>query len=193
VVKRIFDLVCAGLGLLVLSPLFLAIAVAVKLSGPGPVFFRQERVGQDFVRFRIYKFRTMTGDNAANVLLTVRGDPRVTSAGRFLRRTKFDELPQLINVVRGEMSLVGPRPEVPKYVEMYHDDYEEILTVRPGITDEASVQYRNEESVLAEAEDPQETYVKEVLPKKIALAKQYLRQRNLIHDIQIVLRTLTGL
>jgi lipopolysaccharide/colanic/teichoic acid biosynthesis glycosyltransferase len=192
VAKRVFDLIGSAVGLLVLSPLFLIIAVAVKLSSRGPVFFRQERMGRGFIRFRIVKFRTMLVNDADSSMITVRGDPRITPFGRFLRKTKLDELPQLFNVLKGDMSLVGPRPEVPHYVEMFRDDYEEILTVRPGITDQASVQFRDEEGILAASDDTMQTYVKEILPRKIVLAKEYVRQRTFRLDMLLIIRTITG-
>ena len=191
--KRTFDLLCAALGLAIFSPLLIVVAAWIKLSSRGPVFFRQERVGRNFTAFRIFKFRTMELHEAPDPLITVKGDRRVTPLGRFLRATKIDELPQLINVLKGEMSLVGPRPEVPEYVERFHADYEEILRVRPGMTDEASVLYRNEEEILARADDPHAVYIREVLPKKISLAKEYLRQSSFRHDISLILRTFARL
>jgi len=193
VLKRTFDFVCAALGLAILSPLFLGVAAAIKLTSRGPVYFRQQRMGINFTPFKIFKFRTMEKNDATDSLITVRGDQRVTPFGRFLRDTKIDELPQLINVLKGEMSLVGPRPEVPEYVEKFHSDYEEILRVRPGMTDEASVLYRNEEDILAQAGDPQTAYVNEVLPKKIGLAKAYLRKHSFLYDLSLIARTLARL
>jgi lipopolysaccharide/colanic/teichoic acid biosynthesis glycosyltransferase len=193
VLKRTFDLIAATLGLIILSPFFLAIAASVKLSSPGPVFFRQERIGRNFVPFRIFKFRTMEVCDAPESLITIKGDPRVTPFGRFLRETKLDELPQLINVLKGEMSLVGPRPEVLEYVGQFRADYEEILRVRPGMTDEASVVYRNEEKLLAGADDPHDAYIRIVLPKKISLAKEYVRKRSFSHDLSLIIRTLARL
>lgn len=176
-----------------LWPFFLMIAAAIKLSSPGPVFFRQERFGKNFVPFRIFKFRTMSVRDTPDSLITVRGDKRVTPLGNFLRETKLDELPQLFNVLKGDMSIVGPRPEVAEYVERFRADYEEILQVRPGITDEASVLYRHEEEILAVADDPHDAYIRIVLPKKIALAKDYLRKRSFGHDLLLVWRTFTRL
>jgi len=193
VLKRTFDLVAATLGLIFLSPFFLAIALSIKLSSRGPVFFRQERLGRNFVPFRIFKFRTMELRDSPDVLITVKGDKRITPFGQVLRQTKLDELPQLFNVIRGDMSIVGPRPEVAEYVERFRADYEEILQVRPGITDEASVFYRHEEAILAEADDPHEAYLNFVLPKKIEIAKEYLRRRGFIHDLTLIWRTLTRL
>jgi lipopolysaccharide/colanic/teichoic acid biosynthesis glycosyltransferase len=187
--KRIFDCVCASLGLIVVSPLLLLFAIAVKLSSRGPVFFRQERIGKDFLAFDIIKFRTMR-EGMDGPPITARGDRRVTPVGRFLRRTKMDELPQLWNVVKGEMSLVGPRPEVRKYVERFREDYEEILEVRPGITDEASITFRREDTLLASAADPEEKYVIDILPKKIAMAREYVHTRTFFGDLVLILRTI---
>ena len=191
--KRTFDLVAASLGLIILSPIFLGIALSIRFSSRGPVFFRQERIGRNFVPFRILKFRTMELRDTPDSLITVKGDRRVTPFGRVLRQTKLDELPQLLNVLRGDMSLVGPRPEVKEYVERFRADYEEILQVRPGITDEASVQYRHEEAILADADDPHEAYIRFVLPKKIELAKDYLHKRSFGHDLWLIWRTFTQL
>ena len=171
-------------------PVFLAAAVLVKLSGPGPVLYRQERVGRDFRPFQICKFRTMTNGAGAGLPITVRGDRRVTPVGRLLRRTKLDELPQLINVLKGEMSLVGPRPEVPRYVAMFRKDYEAILLIRPGITDEASMAFRDEETILSQAADPQETYLRDILPRKIALGRHYVQTRTFRGDLAIIARTI---
>ncbi|MEW5874561.1 MAG: sugar transferase [Candidatus Zixiibacteriota bacterium] len=190
--KRLFDVVAATLGLLVLSPVFLMISLAVKLSGPGPVFFRQERIGRRFQPFTILKFRSMR-PGSEGPPLTVRGDERITAVGRLLRRTKLDELPQLWNVLKGEMSLVGPRPEVRSYVEMFRNDYEEILTLRPGITDQASVEFRDEEVRLAQSADPDALYRSEILPRKIRLAKDYVRTRNGWSDFLLLLRTVLHL
>jgi len=192
--KRAFDIIIAASGLLILSPLFLLAAASIKVSSPGPVFFRQRRVGRGFRPFSIYKFRTMTHDaQARGPLITVGSDPRITPVGRFLRKTKFDELPQLVNVLKGDMSLVGPRPEIRQYVELFRRDYEEILKIRPGITDLASLKYRDEAAILSKACDPENEYRLKVLPEKIRLAKDYIRQSSLLFDLQLVLRTLVKL
>jgi lipopolysaccharide/colanic/teichoic acid biosynthesis glycosyltransferase len=181
----------AAVGLLLLSPLLVAVALLVRLTSPGPVFFRQERMGRGFRPFRIYKFRSMVEDAPrTGSSVTFGADPRITSVGRFLRATKIDELPQLINVLLGDMSLVGPRPEVPKYVEMFRADYEAILRVRPGITDLASIKYRNEAELLGRAEDPEKEYVAHVLPEKIRLAKEYVQDPSLWLDLMIILKTI---
>ena len=190
-IKRLLDIVGSAVGLLVLSPLLLAAAVAIKLTSPGPVLFTQERVGRDFRPFRILKLRTMRMHvGGQQPQITAAGDPRVTGVGRLLRKFKIDELPQLVNVLRGDMSLVGPRPEVAKYVEMFREDYAEVLRCRPGITDLASIEYRHEENILAAASDPEHAYVTAVLPHKIALAKDYVRTRSTLRDLQIIARTL---
>lgn len=191
--KRAFDLVFSTLGLIVLLPIIIVSAAGVTLSSPGPIFFRQERVGRHFKVFRICKFRTMRSDAPSDPPITVYGDPRVTRFGRILRRSKLDEIPQLFNVLVGDMSLVGPRPEVPYYVEMFHSDYEEILRVRPGITDEASIEFRHEGALLAAAPDPQDFYLKNVLPRKIQLARKYVRNGRLVDDLSIIFRTLMHL
>jgi lipopolysaccharide/colanic/teichoic acid biosynthesis glycosyltransferase len=192
VLKRVFDLVTAGTSLVILAPVLLAVAAAVRVSSRGPIIFAQERVGRGFKTFRILKFRTMFVDAAARGgQLTVGAfDPRITPVGRFLRRTKLDELPQLWNVVWGDMSLVGPRPEVPKYVEMFHSDYVEILRVRPGITDPASLKYRHEADELAAAGDPEAEYIQRILPDKIAISKRYIESSSLVGDAGVLLRTL---
>jgi lipopolysaccharide/colanic/teichoic acid biosynthesis glycosyltransferase len=188
--KRLFDIVVALGALLFLFPLFLIVAVAIKWDSPGPVFFRQRRIGRGFRPFFIYKFRTMT-DNRQNAgaLFTIRHDPRITRVGRFLRKSKIDELPQLINVLKGEMTFVGPRPEVPSYVELFRADYEEILRVRPGITDLASIKYRDEASVLAQSPDPEAEYVNRVLPDKIKLSKEYISHSSFLFDLRLMFKT----
>ncbi|MBX7167430.1 MAG: sugar transferase [Pirellulales bacterium] len=189
--KRAFDVAAAGTGLLLVSPVLLAAALAVKLDSPGPVFFRQQRVGRGFRPFRIYKFRSMVVDAPKlGAQITAGRDPRITRVGHWLRKTKVDELPQLINVVAGDMSLVGPRPEVPKYVEMFRQDYADVLLVRPGITDLASVKYRDESEILAAAADPEREYVERVLPDKIRLAREYIPQASLAFDVRLILQTL---
>ncbi len=185
------DMVAAGLGLLVLSPLLAIVALLVRCGSPGPALFRQERMGRNFRPFQILKFRTMVQDAPQRGgPITFGADPRITPLGGILRKTKLDELPQLINVVKGDMSLVGPRPEVPRYVEMFRGDYAEILQVRPGITDLASIRYRDEAAVLGAAANPEEEYVRRVLPEKIRLAKEYVERRSLRLDLTIIFGTL---
>ncbi len=191
--KRVFDLVGAGAGLLLLSPLLLLIALAVRLDSPGPVLFRQERVGRGGRTFRIHKFRTMR-HGAAGAAITVGADARITRVGAFLRRHKLDELPQLIDVLQGSMSLVGPRPEVPRYVALYPQAVrEKVLSVRPGLTDLASIEYRDESEQLARAADPEHEYVHVVLPRKLALAQAYVEQASLATDLRLIARTLAVL
>ena len=174
--KRAFDIVASGLGLLVLSPLLLGVALLIKLSSRGPVLFRHERVGRNFRPFSMYKFRTMVPDAPRlGGPLTAGDDPRITTIGRVLRKTKVDELPQLFNVLRGEMSLVGPRPEVPCYVDMYRQEYQEILKARPGITDLASLKYRHEEQILGQLPNPEEEYVETFCRKRFGSAKSISR------------------
>lgn len=193
-IKRAFDITAAASGLVLLTPVLALVACLVKLSSPGPVWFRQERIGRAFRPFWIYKFRTMVQDAPARGrAITVGQDPRITRIGRILRKLKVDELPQLLNVVKGDMSLVGPRPEVPRYVELFRADYEVILQVRPGITDLASLTYRDEAAVLAEADDPEEAYLRRVLPEKIRLAQDYVRQRSLAWDLRLIVQTLVRL
>ncbi|MDA1354159.1 MAG: sugar transferase [bacterium] len=188
--KRVLDFAVALSGLYILFPFFVLIAICIKIDTKGPVFYRQERVGKQFKHFRLFKFRSMVVDADKKGLgITAKGDARITIMGRFLRRTKIDELPQLINVLLGDMSLVGPRPEIPKYVEMAYDDFKELLRVRPGITDPATLEYRYEEEVLAEFEDKEKGYIEQVLPEKIKLSKSYLEKITFISDLRLILRT----
>jgi lipopolysaccharide/colanic/teichoic acid biosynthesis glycosyltransferase len=194
ILKRIFDIVVSFVGLVILSPLFLILAIAIARDSKGPVFFKQTRVGRNGVPFKIYKFRTMVEDaEARGMQLTVGDDSRITNVGTFLRKTKIDELPQLINVFKGEMSFVGPRPEVPKYVGLYTEDQRQVLMVRPGITDLASIEYRNESELLATADNPEKVYIEEVMPRKIELNKEYIRCTSLGLDIRIIIRTILAI
>jgi len=190
--KRLFDLLGASLALLLLSPLMLAIAAAIKLDSRGPVFFRQQRVGRHGVLFRIHKFRTMVADAPQRgPALTVGADARITRVGRWLRRTRLDELPQFIDVLAGHMSLVGPRPEVPQYVACYPAALRErALSVRPGITDPSSLLYLDESEQLARAADPEREYIEVILPRKLQCAADYAAQANLRSDFGVLLRTL---
>ena len=190
--RRVFDVAASLLGILITSPLWILAALAIVLTSHGPVFFRQERMGRHFQPFRIVKFRTMS-DGTDVAPLTARGDQRVTMVGRFLRLTKIDELPQLLNVLTGEMSIVGPRPELSQFVELFRSDYEELLQVRPGITDEASIAFRHEDAILATSTDPQKLYRESILPQKIAMSKQYQKRRTLARDLWVILRTLARL
>jgi lipopolysaccharide/colanic/teichoic acid biosynthesis glycosyltransferase len=188
--KRSFDIVAALAALICLSPLFLIAAVLIKLDSPGPIFFKQERIGLRFRRFQILKFRTMAQNaSTSGKPITVGEDPRITRVGWFLRKSKIDELPQLLNVLKGEMTFVGPRPEVPQYVEMFREDYKEILKVRPGITDLASIKYRDEAAFLGQSENPEMEYVRRVLPDKIQLGKEYIRRSSLFFDVTLIFKT----
>jgi len=192
--KRIFDVVFSSIGLVLLSPLMAVIAAVVKLQDGGPVFYLQKRIGMGLKPFKIIKFRTMVaGADSEGPAITSSGDPRVTRFGKFLRKLKFDEFPQLINVLKGDMSLVGPRPEVGKYVSAFLDDFGEILRVRPGITDYASIMFRDEEELLSKAEDPEALYMTTVLPTKLGLNRQYVQGCCLTGDFKIIIRTLTAL
>jgi len=190
--KRAFDLIFAALGIVCLSPLFLVIAACIKLDSQGPVFFRQERVGRHGKVFRIHKFRTMcVGAETAGPLITRSGDSRVTRMGKTLRKFKLDELPQLIDVVRGEMSLVGARPEVPRYVQYYPPQTKALLlSMSPGITDPAAIIYKREEELLAASDDPEREYVENILPHKLRYYEEYAKHRSMWSDVVIILRTL---
>jgi lipopolysaccharide/colanic/teichoic acid biosynthesis glycosyltransferase len=189
--KRLFDILFSFIGLLLLQPLFVVIAIMIKVGSTGPVFFRQERVGKNFRGFTIYKFRTMVLDAEKKGLrITSGGDNRITRVGRMLRRFKIDELPQLYNVLKGDMSLVGPRPEVTRYVEWYKEDYERILSVRPGITDISSLTFRNEESILQGKDDPERYYVHVLLPEKMRLAREYIQNVSFFYDVRLIFKTL---
>jgi len=191
--KRIFDVVVAALALLLLAPLLLVVALLIRLDSPGPVFFRQERVGRHGVPFRIHKFRTMR-EGAAGLAITVGADPRITKAGAFLRRTRIDELPQLIDVLQGTMSLVGPRPEVPRYVALYPPALRErALAVRPGITDPVALDFIDEAALLAAAADPEREYVEHILPVKVQRQADYAERASLATDIAVLCRTVAVL
>lgn len=188
--KRAFDILFALALLLLLFPLLLLFALAVAFTSPGGAFFRQTRVGKEGLPFRLLKFRTMRPGSEAQGQLTIGGrDPRITGVGYFLRKTKLDELPQLWNVLIGDMSVVGPRPEVPKYVDMYSMEDRAILSVRPGITGLASINYIDENEMLARAEDPERAYIEEVMPAKLALDLKYVKERSFGLDLRIILST----
>ena len=192
--KRLFDVVVASLGLVALCPLFVLISVWVKLESPGPVFFRQARVGRGGKIFYIHKFRTMVADaEQKGAQLSVDGDARVTRSGALLRRFRLDELPQLVDVVVGNMSLVGPRPEVPRYMAYYPEDVRRrVLSVRPGTTDRASIEFRDEGRMLAASSRPEATYVEEILPRKWQYYQEYVRGRTFWGDVGLILRTLAA-
>jgi lipopolysaccharide/colanic/teichoic acid biosynthesis glycosyltransferase len=192
--KRAFDLALTVPALLLCSPELFAVAMLIKLDDGGPVFFRQERVGFRGRPFQMWKFRTMIVDaERRGGQLTIGGDPRVTRVGRFLRRTKLDELPQLFNVVRGEMSLQGPRPEVPRYVALYSPEQRRVLELVPGITDPASIAYRDESELLAEAADPERTYVEQIMADKIRINLEYADRATLWSDLGVLFRTFVRL
>jgi lipopolysaccharide/colanic/teichoic acid biosynthesis glycosyltransferase len=190
--KRLFDIVCSLTGLIILAPFFIIIALLIKITSNGPVFFRQVRVGRFGHEFSIHKFRTMViNAEAIGPQITIGADGRVTKVGSYLRKYKLDELPQLIDVLLGYMSLVGPRPEVPKYVATYPNEIKEIiLSVRPGITDWASIKMIDENLLLAKAENPKQAYIEVILPQKLAYAIKYVKTRSLLIDLQIILATL---
>jgi len=191
--KRAFDLVASAAGLVILAPLFVAVAIAIKLDSPGPVFYRATRTGKDDVHFRLIKFRSMAaGADRQGPGITAAGDRRVTRVGRVLRRTKIDELPQLFNVLKGDMSLVGPRPEDPRYVALYTDEQRRVLNVRPGLTSPASLVYRHEEALLT-GDDWERVYVEQVLPDKLALDLRYVETASLGSDLGIIVRTVGAL
>ena len=189
--KRLFDILFAASALLALAPLMAALALWVRLDSPGPVLYRQTRVGRGGRHFRIAKFRTMrVGADQAGPAITVGADPRITRAGHFLRRTKLDELPQFVNVLWGDMSVVGPRPEVPRYVALYPPDVaQQVFSMRPGITDLASLAFRDESALLAQSSDPERTYVHEILPAKLRYACEYACTQSLWLDLRIIART----
>jgi lipopolysaccharide/colanic/teichoic acid biosynthesis glycosyltransferase len=191
--KRGFDIVASFTTLVLMLPLMALIALLIKLDSEGPVFFKQERIGKRFRPFWIYKFRTMRKPSMEKGRqITIGNDPRITRIGRMLRQTKLDELPQLINIVKGEMSFVGPRPEVPRYVQLYQQEYQEILTVRPGLTDLASLKYRDEAVLLARAANPEEEYITRVLPDKIRLSKDYIRRSSFLYDLGLIRKTISA-
>ena len=198
--KRIFDLIFTVPGLIVLLPFFVLITLWIKLDSRGPVFYLQERVGRYGETFKIYKFRTMV-KNADKIggAITIGDDPRITKSGKFLRKYKIDELPQLINVLKGEMSLVGPRPEVSKYVNLYTSEQREVLNLIPGITDPASIKYRNENILLAASRDtyeasydPEQVYIQEIMPDKIRINLEYASKATVLTDFKVVIKTIFG-
>ena len=188
--KRIFDIVASGFGLLVMSPVFLILAIWIKLDSKGPVFYRQVRVGRKNRDFRIFKFRSMRVGADKMGLITVGGhDPRVTRSGYFIRKYKLDEFPQLINVFIGDMSLVGPRPEVRKYVDLYTSEQMQVFDVRPGVTSLASIRYRNENELLEKVEDSDQYYINVVMQDKLAIDLEYIRNVSFGYDIRLVFQT----
>ena len=188
--KRIFDIISSLFGLILLAPFMIIIAILIKIDSKGPVFFKQVRVTRNGREFKIFKYRTMRVGSDKYSQITIGKDSRITKVGDFLRRYKLDEIPQLINVLLGDMSLVGPRPEVPKYVVLYTEEQREILKVRAGITDYASIEFSNENDILANEVDPEKAYIEKIMPKKIELNKKYLSEISVITDIKIILLTI---
>ncbi|MGZ3866710.1 MAG: sugar transferase [Bacteroidia bacterium] len=189
--KRCFDIVFAIIGILFFSPFLILIAIAIMVDSRGGIFYKQVRVGKNNVDFKILKFRTMKVNSDKSGLLTVGArDNRITRVGYFLRKYKLDELPQLFNVLSGEMSFVGPRPEVRKYVEMYNAEQKKVLDVKPGITDYASIEYSNENEVLAKSNTPEQTYINEIMPHKLSLNLKYINEQSFFTDVRIIFRTI---
>ena len=188
---RFFDFILSLVGLVVLAPIFIVLAIWIKIDSKGPVFYKQVRVGQNGIDFGLFKFRSMVVDADKKGLITVGGrDPRITRSGYFIRKYKLDELPQLINVLLGDMSLVGPRPEVRKYVELYTDEQQRVLSVKPGITDYASIEYMDENEVLGKSSDPEKTYIEEIMPEKIKYNMKYIQNKNVSEYFKIIFLTL---
>lgn len=188
--KRLFDIICSLVGIIFLFPVFVIIVLAIVINSGFPIFYFQTRVGKSNRDFKLFKFRTMHTDADKKGLLTVGGrDPRVTPVGYYLRKFKLDELPQLFNVLFGSMSLVGPRPEVRKYVDMYNEEQKRVLEVKPGITDYASLEYINENELLAKSENPEQTYINEIMPAKLKLNMRYIEETGLLTDLTIITRT----
>ncbi len=189
--KRLFDIIASLCGLLILSPLFILIALFIVLGSGFPVFYLQNRVGKNNQDFKLFKFRTMRKDSDKKGLLTVGGrDPRVTGIGYYLRKYKLDELPQLLNVLFGTMSLVGPRPEVRKYVNLYTTEQQKVLQAKPGITDYASIEYFSENELLAQSDNPEKTYIEEIMPAKLKLNQRYISEQGILTDIKIIFKTI---
>ena len=187
---RFFDFILSLVGLVVLAPIFIVLAIWIKTDSKGPVFYKQVRVGQNGIDFGLFKFRSMVVDADKKGLITVGGrDPRITRSGYFIRKYKLDELPQLINVLVGDMSLVGPRPEVRKYVDLYTDEQQKVLSVKPGITDYASIEYMDENEILGKSSDPEKTYIEEIMPEKIKYNMKYINNKSLFEYFKIILLT----
>lgn len=188
---RFFDFILSLVGLVVLAPIFIVLAIWIKIDSKGSVFYKQVRVGQNGIDFGLFKFRSMVVDADKKGLITVGGrDPRITRSGYFIRKYKLDELPQLINVLVGDMSLVGPRPEVRKYVELYTDEQQKVLSVKPGITDYASIEYMDENEILGKSNDPEKTYIEEIMPEKIKYNMKYIQNKNVSEYFKIIFLTL---
>ncbi|QIG89174.1 sugar transferase [Chryseobacterium sp. POL2] len=192
--KRFFDIVLSLIGIIVLIPVYIIIAIAISLDSKGGVIYRQKRIGRNSVPFDVLKFRTMRPDSFSKGALTVGDrDPRVTKVGYFLRKYKLDELPQLFNVLLGDMSFVGPRPEVEKYTKLYNEEQKKVLSVRPGITDNASIKYRNESELLAKSQNPEQTYIDVIMPEKLTINLDYIEDNNVFKDIKIIFDTFSAI
>ena len=190
VAKRIFDCLFSSIGLIIISPIFILLSLLIALDSQGGIFYKQVRIGKNMRPFKLFKFRTMYANSDKKGLLTVGdNDNRITRVGYYLRKYKLDELPQLINVFIGDMSFVGPRPEVEKYVKLYNNEQQKVLSVKPGITDWASIRYVNESELLARSSEPEKTYINEIMPAKLAINLEYVKQNNLLIDIKIILHT----
>jgi lipopolysaccharide/colanic/teichoic acid biosynthesis glycosyltransferase len=190
-IKRFFDILFSSIGLIISLPVFIILAFAISLESRGGIFYRQERIGKNFKPFKLYKFRSMYSGSDKKGLLTVgEKDTRITKTGYFIRKYKLDELAQLINVLKGDMSLVGPRPEVKKYVELYNDEQKKVLLVKPGITDYASIEYFNENKLLENSPNPEKTYIEEIMPHKLSLNLKYIQEQSLLTDVKIILKTI---
>lgn len=191
VVKRVFDFLLSLFGIIILSPIFIIVSIAIKLDSKGSILFLQKRVGRYGKEFNIYKFRTMVTDaEKLGKQITVGKDNRITKVGAFLRKFKIDELPQLFNVVKGDMSLVGPRPEVPKYVALYNEEQKKVLDVRPGITDIASLRYKDENDILGKVDNPEEYYINVIMKDKLNLNLEYIEKGNVFFDIYLIFKTI---
>lgn len=190
-IKRLFDIVFSIFGLVLISPILIFISISIKLNSRGPIFYSQVRIGKNHIKFELLKFRTMVENADKGGLLTVGSrDSRVTKIGYYLRKFKLDELPQLLNIVKGEMSFVGPRPEVEKYVNLYNQEQLKVLNVKPGLTDFASIEYMDENAILAKSNNPEQSYIQEVMPEKLKLNAKYIEQQSLFTDLKIILKTL---
>jgi len=191
IIKRIFDFLVSLLGIIILSPVFIIVSIAIKLDSKGSILFLQKRVGKDEKEFNIYKFRTMVKDaEKLGKQITIGNDNRITKVGAFLRKFKIDELPQLFNVLLGDMSLVGPRPEVPKYVALYNNEQKKVLSIRPGITDMASLRYKDENDILGKVDNPEEYYINVIMKDKLSLNLEYIEKSNVFFDIYLIVKTI---
>lgn len=190
ILKRIFDFIASLVALIVLSPILLIIALWISIDSKGGPFYKQIRVGLNGVEFKLYKFRSMRVNADKQGQITIGNDNRVTTVGRFIRKYKIDEIPQLFNILKGDMSVVGPRPEVPKYVALYSTEQREVLRVKPGLTDYASLEYIDEQKILGQSNDPNNTYIEEIMPAKLALNRKYIEERGVLTDCKLIINTL---